>query len=111
MCRVWWTRGQRPPGLCDNRFTFAYIFACVEPGTDNAFALVLPYVNTEAMQVFLDHFAKTVNAYLGLPKATLVEWRAERRKGFGPKVIRKGGYVRYRIADLDLWLAANVEAV
>ena len=59
-CRVWWTRGQRPPGLCDNRFTFAYIFACVEPGTDNAFALVLPYVNTEAMQIFLDHFAKTI---------------------------------------------------
>jgi hypothetical protein len=60
VCRVWWTRGQRPPGLCDNRFTFAYIFACVEPGTDNAFALVLPYVNTDAMQVFLDHFAKTI---------------------------------------------------
>jgi hypothetical protein len=46
--------------LCNNRFTFAYIFSCVEPGTDNAFALVPPYVNTEAKQVFLDHFAKTI---------------------------------------------------
>ena len=42
VCRVWWKRGERPPGLCDKRFTFAYIFAAVEPGTDNAFALVLP---------------------------------------------------------------------
>jgi hypothetical protein len=46
VCRVWWKRGERPPGLCDKRFTFAYIFAAVEPGTDNAFALVLPSVGT-----------------------------------------------------------------
>ena len=32
----------------------------VEPGTDNAFALVLPYVNTQAMQEFLDRFAATI---------------------------------------------------
>jgi transposase len=61
VCRVWWKRGQRPPGLCDRRFTFAYIFAAVEPGTDNAFALVLPYANTEAMQQFLDQFAATID--------------------------------------------------
>ncbi len=46
-CHVWWRRGQRPLGLCDKRFTFAYIFATVEPGTDNGFALVMPYVNTD----------------------------------------------------------------
>ena len=51
---------RRPPGLCDKRFTFAYLFAAVEPGTDNAFALVLPYVNTQAMQEFLDRFAATI---------------------------------------------------
>ena len=44
----------RPPGIADNRFTFAYIFAAIEPGTDNAFALVMPEVNTDAMQQFLD---------------------------------------------------------
>jgi transposase len=59
-CHVWWTRGERPPGLADKRFTFAYIFAAVEPGTDNGFALVMPYVNTEAMQEFLDRFAATI---------------------------------------------------
>ncbi len=46
--------------MCDQRFTFAYIFACIEPGTDNGFALVLPFANTEAMQIFLDGFAATI---------------------------------------------------
>lgn len=46
--------------MCDKRFTFAYIFAAVEPGTDNGFALVLPHANTEAMQLFLDGFAATL---------------------------------------------------
>jgi transposase len=46
--------------LCDKRFTFAYIFAAVEPGTDNAFALVMPYIGTAAMQEFLDRFAATI---------------------------------------------------
>lgn len=46
--------------MCDKRFTFAYIFAAVEPGTDNGFALVMPYANTQAMQEFLDRFAATV---------------------------------------------------
>src|SRR5262249_1104441 len=59
-CQIGGKRGERPPGLCDKRFTFAYIFACIEPGTDNGFALVLPYVNTEAMQQFLAHFAATI---------------------------------------------------
>ena len=57
---MWWKRGERPPGICDKRFTFAYIFAAIEPGTDNAFALVMPYVNTQAMQEFLDRFAATI---------------------------------------------------
>ena len=60
MCHVWWKRGQRAPGLCDRRFTFAYIFAAVEPGTDNAFALVMPRADTEAMQEFLDRFCATI---------------------------------------------------
>ncbi len=42
------------------RFTWAYILAVVEPGTDNAFALVLPYESTEAMHEFLDQFAATI---------------------------------------------------
>ena len=60
VCHRWFTRGRRPPGVADKRFTFAYIFAAVEPGTDNAFALAMPEVNTAAMQEFLNRFSKTL---------------------------------------------------
>jgi len=60
VCRRWYIKGQRPEGVADNRFTFAYIFGAVEPGTDNAFALVLPDANTDMMQLYLDGFAKTI---------------------------------------------------
>jgi len=38
----------------------AYIYAAIEPGADNAFALVLPDANGAGMQVFLDAFAKMI---------------------------------------------------
>lgn len=30
-CHLWWTRGERPRGIADKRFTSAYMFAAVEP--------------------------------------------------------------------------------
>ena len=60
VCHRWYPKGERPPGLADQRFTFAYLFAASEAETDNAFALILPEVHTDAMQTFLDRFAKTI---------------------------------------------------
>lgn len=60
VCRRWFTRGKRPPGLIDQRYTFAYLYGCVDAGTDKAFALVLPEVNTHTMQTFVDKFAETI---------------------------------------------------
>ena len=57
VCHRWWTRGQRPPGLCDQRYTWVHLFGAVRPATGDRFALVLPVVSTEAMSVFLDGFA------------------------------------------------------
>jgi transposase len=56
-CHRWFTRGQRPSGLCDQRYTWTHLFAAVQPKTGGAFALVLPELNTAAMQLFLDRFA------------------------------------------------------
>lgn len=58
VCHIWWKRGERPPGPCDQRFTFAYIFAAARIGSDDAFALVMPEANTGNMQEFLDRFAQ-----------------------------------------------------
>ena len=62
VCHRWFTRGQRPPGLCDQRYTWAHLFAAVQPATSQGFALVLPEVSTVAMQAFLDQFSKTLAA-------------------------------------------------
>ena len=60
LCHRWWLKGQRPPGLCDRRFDWTYIFAAAQPATGDAFALVLPEVSTEAMDLFLAEFSKTL---------------------------------------------------
>ena len=62
VCHRWFTRGQRPPGLCDQRYTWAHLFAAVRPSTGQGFALVLPEASSRTMQVFLDRFAATPDA-------------------------------------------------
>ena len=59
-CRRWWLRGQRPTGPVDQRHDFAYVFAAVEPATGRNVCLALPIVSTEAMSLFLRHFAATL---------------------------------------------------
>ena len=59
-CHRWWVKGQRPPGLCDQRFDWTYIFAAVEPATGAEFALVLPTVSIVTMSLFLTEFAETL---------------------------------------------------
>ena len=44
---------------------------------------------------------KTLAAYLGIPVATLYDWR---RKSVGPPGIRVGKHVRYRQRDVEAWL-------
>lgn len=58
--RRWYEKGKRPPGRRDNRFTFAYLFAAVRVGTDDAFAWVMPSANKLTMQHFLDDFSTTL---------------------------------------------------
>jgi len=55
--RLWYERGCRPEGVIDHRHASAWLYAAVRPGTDDAFALVIPEVSAAAMQVFLDRLA------------------------------------------------------
>ena len=41
-------------------YTWTHLFAAVQPKTGAAFALVLPELNTTAMQLFLDQFSVTL---------------------------------------------------
>jgi len=40
--------------------------------------------------------------YLAISKATLITWRS-RRPGHGPRGVKIGGLLRYRMSDLDEW--------
>ena len=83
----WFTRGERPPGRCDKRFLSASLFAAVRPGTDDAFALVLPEATAATMGLFLAGFAATlpdtVHAVLLLDQAG---WHGAKALRVPPKV-------------------------
>ena len=62
LCHRWWRRGRRPPGRCDGRFAWAYLFAAVAPATGADVALVLPEATTRAMDLFLAEFSRSLPA-------------------------------------------------
>lgn len=46
-----------------------------------------------------------VAGWIGVPVATLANWRSG---GIGPAYLRVGRHVRYRAADLEAWLESRV---
>jgi hypothetical protein len=44
----------RPPGLCDQRYTWVHLFGAVQPVTGRRFALVMPVVSNWATNLFLN---------------------------------------------------------
>jgi len=58
--RRWCPRGFRPPWLVQDRYEWLWLYAAVEPLTGDSFFLLLPYVNSECLQLFLNKFADYV---------------------------------------------------
>ena len=56
----WARRGTRPRQPADQRYENAYLFGAFCPARDTGAALVLPVVNTQAMQYHLDEISATV---------------------------------------------------
>lgn len=46
--------------------------------------------------------------FLGLPKATLMQWRS-RYPGYGPNATILGGRLVYRVSELERWLDQRTE--
>lgn len=57
---IWARRGTRPRAVQDTRYAWAYLFGAVCPERAVGAALVLPYANTEAMNLHLVEIGKTV---------------------------------------------------
>ena len=60
LTRIWARRGTRPRAPRDTRYQWAYIFGAVCPARGTAAGLVLPFVNTAAMNAHLAEIARTV---------------------------------------------------
>lgn len=58
--RVWAVRGTRPRLMRQQQNTFAYVLGAICPATAQAVGLIMPHVNTQAMQSHLDEIAKVV---------------------------------------------------
>ena|GEM_PF-3696577 len=56
----WAPRGTRPRQPADQRYESAYLFGALCPARDTGAALVLPVVNTQAMQYHLDEISAKV---------------------------------------------------
>src|SRR6185503_14639845 len=68
LVRQWARRGTRPRQPADQRYQSAYLFGAICPARGTGAALVLPFADTEAMQLHLDevscHVAKEAHAVL-----------------------------------------------
>jgi len=53
LTRLWAERGSRPPAPRDQRYTWTYLFGAICPARGTGAALVLPFVNTEMMNLHL----------------------------------------------------------
>ena len=61
VCHRWWRRGERAPGTRQIGYKWAYIFSAVRPDTGDDVTLVMPSVNAKVMDLFLAHFADTLD--------------------------------------------------
>lgn len=71
--RIWSQKGSRPIALQQQEFEWVYTFGAVCPARSKAVAVVMPYANTEAMNVHLKEISQgvktTAHAVVVLDKA------------------------------------------
>ena len=54
----WCTKGKRPTVPCNHICEYRYTFGAIEPLTGEHFFLVMPYCNTDCMNLFFDELSK-----------------------------------------------------
>jgi hypothetical protein len=60
LTRLWARRGTRPRAPRDRRYAWSYIFGAICPARGAGAALVLPFVNADAMQRHLNEIGRAV---------------------------------------------------
>lgn len=60
LSRIWTEKGSRTRLVRQQQFESAYIFGAVCPGRDESVGLVMPYANTHAMLIHLEHISAKI---------------------------------------------------
>jgi transposase len=60
LCRIWAPTGTRPRKVRQQQFISTYIYGAACAKTGDAFALIMPYTNTQSMQMYLSEFSKHI---------------------------------------------------
>jgi len=63
LSRVWAPRGSRPTVPLQNEYEWVYLYGAVNPETGESCALVLPWANTEMMQLHLNALSAQVGSH------------------------------------------------
>ena len=61
LCRIWAKRGTRPRKVRQRQFLSTYVYGAASYVTGRSCALVLPYANTVAMNLFLQELSRTID--------------------------------------------------
>lgn len=61
LTRIWAIRGTRPRKVKQRQFISTYIYGAACHGTGESYGLILPYANTEAMNIFLSGLSKEIS--------------------------------------------------
>lgn len=69
--RIWAKRGQRANGRVEPRYQWLWVYAAVHPATGRVFWLILPRLDGDCVQLFLDEFAR---AHLSEGKRIVLVW-------------------------------------
>ena len=64
----WFRPGQRPERNVKIIREYTYVLAAADPETGDLFGLLMPWLNAELFQVFLDEFAKHLETFYDLTK-------------------------------------------
>ncbi|HPV27815.1 MAG TPA: IS630 family transposase [Bacteroidales bacterium] len=60
LCRKWAKKGVPCTGKVRQSYQNFYVYSAVAPGDGDSFHLLLPFVNTEMMQTYLDEFSQSL---------------------------------------------------
>lgn len=69
--RVWTKRAKRRTAVVEPRYEWLWLYAAVHPHSGRVFWLILPFLNGDCAQLFLDEFAQ---AHLSEGKRIVLVW-------------------------------------